>query len=68
MPKIRLNPADHTPHALAEFKEKSQLQKRVWCFTVNNPGDWLPTLGEAVTYVVWQLERSETGTVHFQGV
>ncbi len=68
MPKLRLNPADHTPHALAQFKEKCQLQKRAWCFTVNNPGDWLPVLGDAVTYVVWQLERSESGTVHFQGI
>lgn len=44
-------------------------QARSWCFTVNNPeGDCPLTAGEGhVRYAVWQLERGERGTYHWQG-
>lgn len=39
-----------------------------WCFTLNNPeGTELPFLPASLSYVVWQLERGESGTPHFQG-
>lgn len=37
-----------------------------WCFTVNNPQDGL-NFDDRVRYAVWQLERGEQGTNHFQG-
>lgn len=42
-----------------------------WVFTVNNPTDvddpseWID--GETVQYAKWQLERGESGTLHWQG-
>ncbi len=36
-------------------------------FTVNNPADWKPELSSHVTYLVWQLEKGASGTLHFQG-
>jgi len=46
-------------------------QNRNWCFTVNNPEDQLfpDEDGWAVhcSYVTWQLELGESGTLHFQG-
>ncbi len=40
---------------------------RRWCFTLNNPGEDLGEIPEFVTYMVWQLEKGESGTPHFQG-
>lgn len=41
---------------------------RRWCFTINNPDETIAlTLGECITYCVWQLEEGENGTRHFQG-
>lgn len=41
---------------------------RAWCWTLNNPaeGFTLPLHGKE-RYVVWQLEKGEQGTPHFQG-
>ncbi len=39
---------------------------RSWCFTWNNPGDRSPLLGDA-RYVISQLERGDSGTLHWQG-
>ncbi len=42
---------------------------RNWCFTINNPtNDQEPTTWRNVESVVWQKERSESGTLHLQGV
>ena len=48
-------------------------QVRKWCFTINNPriGD-NPALAldgcrDKIRYAVWQKERGESGTVHYQG-
>lgn len=43
-----------------------------WCFTVNNPGEWLPpaSFNEVLQephYMVWQREAGENGTEHIQG-
>lgn len=42
---------------------------RNWCFTVNNPESQLfvPTLSNKIQFVVWQLEKGESGTPHYQG-
>lgn len=42
---------------------------RCWCFTLNNPRSQLtPDVdGWAASYVVWQLELSASGTLHYQG-
>lgn len=51
----------------------SNIQKRHYCFTANNPtltpqqfGDELEQL-PFFRYVIFQLERGESGTLHFQG-
>lgn len=38
-----------------------------WCFTVNNPGDWVPQFGDGMSYLVWQHEVGAEGTEHIQG-
>lgn len=41
-----------------------------WCFTINNPEEQLDVVFETdkqVRYAVWQLEKGENGTPHFQG-
>lgn len=42
-----------------------------WCFTLNNPTDEerdaLKVLPRGIAYLIWQEERGENGTVHFQG-
>lgn len=39
-----------------------------WCFTVNNPGSWVPAFDEeTMVYLVWANERGEDGTPHVQG-
>ncbi len=43
-------------------------RSRSWCFTINNPDSmekpmFLPTM----KYLVFQLERGENGTIHYQG-
>jgi hypothetical protein len=41
---------------------------RYWCFTYNNPAaEDAVELGAGVTYITWQLERGENGTIHWQG-
>jgi hypothetical protein len=46
---------------------------RNWCFTINNPPMTDAVLAETVTqhvhfrYMVFQLEKGENGTVHYQG-
>jgi hypothetical protein len=48
-------------------------QHKKWCFTINNPVDGddpgraLEPLTEGIKYAVWQLERGENGTPHWQG-
>lgn len=47
------------------------MQKRHWCFTINNPGDEdefdLDNIEESCNYLVYQMERGENGTPHIQG-
>lgn len=38
-----------------------------WCFTYNNPDEQLSFHPAVVVYAVWQLERGEHGTLHYQG-
>lgn len=41
---------------------------KYWCFTVNNPDGLLdPATWPHLTYCVYQLECSPSGTIHFQG-
>lgn len=48
-------------------------QLRNWCFTLNNPGErpdeWGSTLFKSVRarYLIFQLEKGDSGTPHFQG-
>ena len=48
-------------------------QHKKWCFTINNPGDGddpstvFAPLGDSIRYAVWQKERGENGTEHWQG-
>ena len=44
-------------------------QSKHWCFTCNNPSSSLKLLfdAETVAYAVWQYEKGESGTPHFQG-
>lgn len=46
------------------------MQSRRWCFTLNNPESALDTstwAARGVIGAVWQRERGEQGTEHFQG-
>lgn len=44
------------------------LKSLVWCFTLNNPVDERIVFdSELVKYAVYQLEKGEEGTPHFQG-
>lgn len=51
-----------------EIEESDQMKRHsyYWCFTLNNPTverlDW-----KGVKYMVYQKEKGESGTVHFQG-
>jgi Putative viral replication protein len=39
-----------------------------WCFTLNNPeGQLLPSEMPGLRYIVWQEERGQSGTHHYQG-
>jgi len=46
---------------------------RRWCFTINNPelalvdGDWEELEKKGLRYAVYQYEKGEKGTPHFQG-
>lgn len=40
---------------------------RAWVFTLNNPQGDLDTNVQDLRYAIWQLERGEQGTYHFQG-
>lgn len=44
-------------------------QSKHWCWTCNNPASNLKLLfdAETVAYAVWQYEKGESGTPHFQG-
>ena len=43
-------------------------QSKYWCFTINNPSDTdKPFDWPGTDYVVYQLEKSESGTLHHQG-
>jgi len=59
-------PATSTQHNM-------QTQARHWCFTLNNPEGQLDVDFESaeasghIAYVIWQMELSESGTVHYQG-
>lgn len=37
-----------------------------WCFTINNPSGQI-AFDDRVSYAVWQKEKGENGTEHFQG-
>ena len=40
-----------------------------WCWTLNNPGDWRPSLETLpqIEYAIYQLEQGAAGTQHLQG-
>lgn len=42
---------------------------RNWLFTLNNPQDFKPEVGFGTTYkyLIYQLEKGEEGTLHYQG-
>jgi len=48
------------------------MTSRSWCFTVNNPTtipvseEWM--INESIKWCVWQKEKGENGTLHWQGV
>ena len=43
-------------------------QSKYWCFMINNPSDTdKPFDWPGTDYVVYQLEKSESGTLHHQG-
>jgi len=42
-------------------------QTKYWCFTINNPHEQLVFDPDVVGFAVWQLERGERGTLHYQG-
>jgi len=43
-------------------------RSRTWCFTVNNPERWRPEWDAAkMDYLIWAMERGESGTLHVQG-
>ncbi|AUM61848.1 Rep [uncultured virus] len=39
---------------------------RNWCFTLNNPTEQI-TWPDSARYAIWQKERGENGTEHYQG-
>lgn len=49
-------------------RKKQESRIKCWMFTTNNPLDAdVPTPHSLVTACVWQKERGNDGTVHFQG-
>jgi len=51
-------------------------QNRAYVFVINNPGENVPSdnpmevlkpLEDKIKYAVWQLEKGENGTPHYQG-
>lgn len=42
------------------------LSARRWCFTINNPTNWV-YLGGDMKYLIYQQEKGENGTMHLQG-
>lgn len=46
------------------------MTSRGWVFTLNNPEveEWELLKNEKLKWTVWQLERGESGTLHWQGV
>lgn len=45
----------------------SSLQGRYWCFTLNNPQPEEDPNTWGGSFCIWQLERGEEGTPHYQG-
>lgn len=45
----------------------SNMASRNWCFTLNNPTEQLTWPSEKVQYAVYQKEKGDAGTEHFQG-
>jgi len=43
------------------------MSSKYWCFTWNNPLTKTLALPTGATYLVWQLEKGESGTLHLQG-
>ena len=41
-------------------------RRRDWCFTINNPKGPV-TFEDSMTYLVYQMEKGDSGTVHYQG-
>ncbi len=53
---------------MSQHQQRYQTRSRGWCFTINNPGLLgKPTFGSSMAYLVFQLEKGESGTKHFQG-
>jgi len=45
----------------------SSQQSRYWCFTLNNPQPEEDPNSWGGSFCIWQLERGEEGTLHYQG-
>jgi len=63
--------------ANAKRRSRNQQRFRAWVFTLNNPTaddnltcalrDGIKAFGPYCRYIVYQLERSASGTIHYQG-
>lgn len=54
------------------MSRQTETRSRAWCFTLNNPSDEAgPYLNDVFSkdcaYLVYQKEKGESGTVHYQG-
>lgn len=47
--------------------DENYKKSKRWCFTVNNPGDWVPTFDVSMAFLCYQHEIGEQGTPHIQG-
>lgn len=56
---LRLTTSDYPPLMPSGAKN--------WCFTLNNPVSTLSTEWEHLVYRIYQLEKGENGTPHYQG-
>jgi len=43
------------------------MSSKYWCFTWNNPLTKILDMPRGGTYLVWQVEKGESGTIHLQG-
>jgi len=48
------------------YMPRNIAKSKYWMVTLNNPGDWIPTLVPGVVYVTGQREVGESGTPHWQ--